>query len=636
MSEPGETHELMEGPRTEPPAVIDAGDGEGVAPSTAPVRAAPWIGSAARALEGLLLLTAPLIVFVVLHERAMAPVDMVDPAVHTAFIMHPRDLLEGSNQGPSLLAWNRELARVGFLVPARAAYLLFGAVPGFFVTRYLFALIAIVPTYLLLRRVGGPAAGAIGVLVILSSPVALTSWGTDYPDSAAFSYLTGGLACLAYPGEARGRSGRVRSGAVVAAGVLFTLAAWSQTVTAALILPALVAAVAVRLWRDRSAVLRDLGLLVGLALAVTAALIPVSAVEIGRANFFTPNLDTLRTFSLPVMVARYHSRSWVWAPYLAYLLVPPAVLGAWLVSIGTTLRRIPTPFALLGGAAAGQLVAYAYLQFGRNVETLEYHYFSSMLWGSVLLTFAAVLTVIAAPLLRHPVARWIPSALLLVVPLVYEHIARLPTFGWHGTGVTLAIVVIAIAIFARAADRLGGGRGMLIPGAALAGMITSVLLLTAASIPAHGRLPDTAKQRYPDAAYESALGGDGTALVRGYRVAADLPAFVGGAARPGKLLQWWPPKEQPLLYREVGMYHAGSNRVTPLVPHLTGVSRKVLALRRPDAILLIGLTTKDFRTAVANLAPYQPMVVRTAAWHSGGVRVHVWLVTVHAFATPVH
>jgi 4-amino-4-deoxy-L-arabinose transferase-like glycosyltransferase len=117
----------------------------------------------------------------------------------------------------------REAARVGFLVPARVSYLLFGAVPGFYAYRYLLALIAIVPLYLLLKRLYGRWAGFLGIAVVMSSPVLLTAWGTDYPDSASVSYLTGGFAALALSFHGR-RGARW----LMTAGALLMLAVWSH------------------------------------------------------------------------------------------------------------------------------------------------------------------------------------------------------------------------------------------------------------------------------------------------------------------------------------------------------------------------------------------------------------------------
>ena len=55
--------------------------------------------------------------------------------------------------------------------------------------------------YLLLRKLYGRWAGLVGIVVIMSSPVVVTTWGSDYSSSAAISYMTGGLAALALSWE---------------------------------------------------------------------------------------------------------------------------------------------------------------------------------------------------------------------------------------------------------------------------------------------------------------------------------------------------------------------------------------------------------------------------------------------------
>ena len=94
---------------------------------------------------------------------------------------------------------------------------------------------------------------------------------------------------------------------------------------------------------------------------------------------------------------------------MAYLLVPPAVLGAYTVAAARRGRAVPTPVLLVGVVAAGQLAIYAWLQFGHSVQALEYYFSSSTLWAGACLVLAITVAELARPLFDRPLARWVPA-----------------------------------------------------------------------------------------------------------------------------------------------------------------------------------------------------------------------------------
>src|SRR5205823_5386469 len=186
--------------------------------------------------------------------------------------------------------------RLAFILPARVSYDLFGAVAGFFVWRYVLVLIAIVPAYLLLRRLYG--AGAVAVAAVLSSPVLIYAWGTDYPDSSAVSYLIAGTACLFMPvlGE---RQARGRLGWLTLAGIAYTLAAHSQFISGPLVIVAVLAYLAMVARTDRRAALRAAAVLVGCAAVVTGVLSLISLIMWDRADILYPTWRAALHFRTP-------------------------------------------------------------------------------------------------------------------------------------------------------------------------------------------------------------------------------------------------------------------------------------------------------------------------------------------------
>jgi len=584
-------------------------------------------------LEAIGVALSPAVAALLLRLRLMAPSVQPDPALHTTYIVDPRDFFvrfDGLLAGEGGL---REASRVGFLVPARLAYLAFGAVPGFFVLRYVLALIVVAPVYLLLRRLYGPPAGVVGILVVLSSPVIVTAWGTDYPDSAVVSYAAGALACLAMPCATRWRRAWLAAG-----GVLLVLTAWSHGIGVPLAGATLVSYLGVRLVRDRAGLLGDLALLAGVAVAVTGLLIAASGVVLGHADFIKPTWQAYRYLSTPAQTARWHSSNPRWVLYVAYLLVPPAVLGAFAVAVARRVRALPTPVLLVGVVATAQLVAYVWLQFAGNVGALEEHYFSSPLWSGVCVALAVTVAELSRPLFDRPLARWLPAAVLLAVPLGYEAYPHVPSFGWAPFGIILAAVVVAAAAAARACARFGPQLAATATGLALVVLSGAILVLTVAPIPQGSHLPGNPFPPAP--AYSSALGGSGTVYIDGYRIATELPGFVGPATYPGEgllvwpLTSWTPPSADYVVYA-LGMYDRINHLHLPgNSPELAWGDRYLLKTVRPGQLLLLGSSAASFPAALRSLTPYQPTLTRAGELHSGALVLHVWVIRLGVYYHP--
>jgi hypothetical protein len=614
------------------------GDGSGTAgldveltqPGAVSGPARPWPVWACW-LEALGVALSPAAAALVLRLRLMAPSVLPDPALHTSYIVEGHDVYQrySAIAGLGLL---REGGRVGFLVPARLAYLAFGAVPGFYVIRYLLALIAVAPVYLLLRRLYGPAAGVAGVVVVLSSPVIVTAWGTDYPDAAVVSYVLGAMACLVMPGAPRWRRAWLAG-----AGLLMTLAVWSHLVAVPLVGATLAAWLGVRLVRERAGLAGDLAVMAGAAAVVTGLLVLASAVLFGYANFFALTWDGYRFLSKPSQTSKWHSANWQWAPYVAYLLVPPAVVAAFAVAIIRRGRAVPAPVLLVGVMAAAQLAVYALLQFAGSVQTLEQHYFSSTLWAGVCLAFAVTLGELALPLWDRPLARWLPAAVLVAVPLGYEAGPHVPAFGWLPFGAILAVAVIIAAAAARAGARIRPRAvAAAAIGLALAVFAGAALVLTVAPIPVRPHIRDTAIGREPAPDYAAALGGSATTYIDDYRNITALPGLVGPATYPGEQILIWriSPKTYKYIRDAAGMYHDGANSLASHTAQLPGPDRRMIRGRRPAEMLLIGDTAAPFRTAVGNLARFQPSLLRAGELRAGPLVMRVWLVRLGAYYHP--
>jgi hypothetical protein len=601
-----------------------------------PGRATPGAGRLAGSarhlwllIEAAALLAAPGLAFAILRLRPMAPPGLPDPSISSTYIFAPRDYFYRFETLFSPTARMREGARVGFLVPARLAYLAFGAVPGFFVLRYLLALVAVVPAYLLLRRLYGLGAGAVAVAVIMSSPVMVTAWGTDFPDAAVVSYLIGGLACLVMPAAGR----RARLAWLAGSAFLFTMAVWSLATSAVFVAVVLAAYLTVRLLRDRTGLVPDVAVLAGAAAVVTAGLAPASAATLSQWNYVTPTIDAVRFLAKPAQEALWHSANWRWAPYRSYVLVPPAVALACIVVLRRWRQVGPAQLAVGLGAVVAVVVAFL-LQFADKVQILEEHYFYSTLWSTLLLGLIVVLAELTRPLASHRLLQWVPAALVVAAALLYETDPHVPAFGWAPVGFILAgalVVVAGVAHRLVSSGRLPTAR--LAGGTSVVAIVGLALVLTVAPYPRHPVLPGTIYD--PPTGYASALGGSATLLIDNYRITSEIRAFVGNATYKGEHVLTCLRTHDSLTDSALGVFHSGFDQLSNSCPRID--RRAALALikqRRAGQVLAMSERKMRIRILLRELAPLQPFVVRSTVLRSGRQRLHLWLIEIPRYLRP--
>ncbi len=620
-----------------------AGGGAGT-PVTAGRRAAPTL-----AAEIVALLLAPVVCFWALRLRAMAVDGLPDPAMHSVYLWDPRDLVaryapqvfdavQRAYIGPPA-AYFRWGMRPGFLVPGRLAYLAFGAVPGFFAFRYVLALVATVPAYVLAKRLWGRWAGALAVVLVMSSPVIVTAWGTDFPDSAAVSYLLGATACLVIPP----RSVREHRLMLVVAGALYTASVWSLATTGLLVAVTILVWVGYRAVRDRRHLAGDVALLAAVAVATTVLAALGSWVLLGRFDFVAPTIRAVLFLGTPAQEKLWHSSNPRWAPYDAYLLVLPTVVVAWVATVRVrpsargAHRAAQVDHAahraaqvVLGLAATGQLALAAYFQFVGNIQLLEEHYLSSTLWAASTLTLLLVLAEIARPLATCRVLCFVPAAAVVVVALLSEVLPTPPPFGWAPWG--LALVAVVVGVVAGVAFLAGvplPTRFLRPTIAAVASVVVlaAVLVLTVAPTPKYAPLPNTVYD--PLTGYDQALGGAAGRLVDEYRIEYEARRWVPNATYRGEqLLTCLTDPSSAREFKVAALFHAGDSMLPGTCPRISDAAVDLIVSRKAAQLLVVSKGPLRIGELLHRLAPLGAVLARHTELRAGRVSCWLWLVEV--------
>ena len=561
----------------------------------------------------------PVVAYFALRLRLMPLPDINDPAMHTTYVVDPRDFFARYNDLLTPTARMREGARAGFLVPARISYLFFGPVGGFAFFRYVLALVAVAPAYVLMKRLGGVAAGITASLVIVTCPVIVTAWGTDFPDSAAVSYLIGGLACLALAW------GRNRVGWGASASFLLTMAVWAFATSLVFAGVFAVVYVALRRWRDRDGLGRDLMVAAGVSFATTAALAAASAILLGQLDFIVPTIASMVYLAHPNQTALWHSSSWAWARYDTYLLVLPVIALAWFAAAGTRIKTLPSSHLVVAVGFIVALAAAVVLQFIGRLQILEEHYFSSLSWAAATLTLSLLLVVLGRALFEHRTWRWMPPVMVGAVALAWELVSPTSSIPWLGLVAVVALAAVGLAI------AVSQHRPAVLVATAM--FDAGLLILTVAPVSPHGELPGVIDSPAPQ--YAAALGGGDSTALDMYRVSTQLPGFVGPPAYPGqRLVMWWPAGELSQLLEPIGMFHAYFNSVNGgSFGAINQAGLDDIAQRQPAQVLLMSTGSEaQFPACVASLAPFGPHVVKTGTLTSGSYTLHLWLIKLDRYA----
>jgi hypothetical protein len=538
---------------------------------------------------------------------------MVDPFFYGAYAFDGPDLLRRFGTG------NYFWPRVGFILPDRLFVTLFGPLGGFFSFRYVLALLATVPVYMLFRQVWGRWAGALAVLVILTAPVILSAWGTDYPDSSAVSYLTAGAACAFM----KAKSPRAQLLWTLAAGVFIALAVNSQAVAGFTSAGILAGRVLSARADGRARIVRDLLVAALGFVSTTGILVIFTAITMGHWDIFRPTAHAILQYRRPSEIALFHSSTWRWLIDDIYVLAPPALVGAWLVAAWPVLGRTDISRAELGFATA-TAVAYALHVFGQFVAanwTLEYYLYTSMLWAVVcpLLAFTAVRVSRTGREDRSARLSLVLSmAALIGIPLIVR------VFRDHlqiGFGIALALVGVPAlgALIAR------WGRLRLVGSTLAVICVSGASTLLVTGLPVHATIyPGQVPYFTPD--YGTALFGDGQAAVDDYAIFAGLHTVVPTSDQvPGALAMWWPQRASRTVVVASAQYLWILNALPASLPSLDPPTRASLLRRHPRLLLLLSDSGGEFDAAEAalNAAGFTSRTVRETTIVSGHDALHI-------------
>lgn len=550
---------------------------------------------------------SPLVAYFAFGLRGMANIASLDPSISTGYVVDPQDLV--SRFGVVDYFWTR----LGFSLPAHGLLSAFGPVAGFYAFRYVLALVAIVPLFLLVRRLAGATAGWIAVAALLTSSVVITGWSTDYPTSAALSYLIAGTCCLFMPAVSR----RAQVSWAVVAGLFFGLAIGCGLVTA---LP-VAGAVGGRLLASRGARLQALAAVVYTAAGVVVTLgvlALASKLYLGYADYLLPQLHALKRFQDPVQIGYFHSSTWRWLEDDLYVLAPLAALGGWLAAAWPVVRR-GLPPAEIGIAAATAITYGLYVidQFVLKSWPLEYWMYADLLWAFTVPLLVLTMLRVAGILDAVTTVRLLAvGAAVIAAPLVLRALRDQLHLGF---GVALVVMLVPAAVVLLA--RVLPANGVRLAAATGVGAAATLLVIAAPAFVVYA-----GQVGYVTPDLGTALYGSSQPALDEYTVLTQVHTLVPTAQQvPGQLAFWLPKQPARIVTLAEALYLAGRYQLLDPLSTLTQGDADYLRAHNVPLLVMFSDTGSEFSAAESSVATagIGATVLHDGVLRAGSVALHV-------------
>lgn len=472
------------------------------------------------------ILALPPVLYLLLRVEPFFRQTGVDPFIYLGYAFDQRNLID--RYGLTYYS-----VRFALIEPIDLTTRLFGTVGGYFVLRYALALLAGGSIYAFFRRTHGRGTAALGLVLVLTSPVFLRALMTAYSDTVAVPYLIGALVLLLWTttdhADQAGRTLRMAG-----TGLLLGLAVHANPFNVATGAILVFSFACTEVARRRRRLLVDLAWIALMIGVVTLLGVAYYGWRFGSPDIFRPSIDAADTYSGSAGDL-FRSPDYGWLRYRFHLYVPPLVLACWFVLRARRLRTISRGEATAVLSLATTLVFFCYYEFVRRGTALEIYYYTSYLIGPVVITLTYT---VAAALERHREHERLAAACAAVVVAV----PVLRNVAWRGFELDLWPAVPILVLLCVATALAARGRTA-VPGRATS-VVASATLLTVCTALVLGAPRDpggsAAEGFRADPRYDAAIGNaDGSGL-DWYRLTHDLVRQTPDlASSEGHVLFWF-------------------------------------------------------------------------------------------------